>query len=48
MLVYSVINERTTVYTAAMGKIPTFATSLDAKGPRRGMDFPVNGTSRIT
>jgi hypothetical protein len=47
MLVYSAINERPTVYTA-MGKIPTFATSPDVKGPRREMDFPVNGTSWIT
>jgi hypothetical protein len=47
ILVYSVINERPTVYTA-MGKIPTFAASLDVKGARREMDFPVNGTSRIT
>jgi hypothetical protein len=47
MLVYSVINERPMVYTAT-GKIPTFAASLDVKGPWRGMDFPANGTSRIT
>jgi hypothetical protein len=47
MLVYSVINERPTGYTA-IGKIPTFAASLDVKGPRRGMDFLAGGTSRIT
>jgi hypothetical protein len=47
MLVCSAINERPTVYTA-MGKIPTFATSLDVKGPRSGMGFPVDGTSEIT
>ena len=43
MLVWFVISERPMGYMATE-KIRTFATSLDVKGPRRGMDSPANGT----
>jgi hypothetical protein len=43
MLVCFAINERPMGYMAT-GRIRTFATSLDVRGPRTGMDSPANGT----
>jgi hypothetical protein len=47
MLLYSVINERPTDYTAT-GNILTSAATRDAKELRKGMDSLASGTSKIT
>jgi hypothetical protein len=47
MLVYFVINERPTDYTAT-GKILTSATTRDVIELRKGMDSLASGTLRIT
>jgi hypothetical protein len=47
MLVYFVINERPTDYTAT-GKILTSAATRDVIELRKGMDSLASGTSRIT